>query len=160
MQRRELRGNKILLGPAISEPCLRSNWEPFRDPVQARIPERATASHFQIRHKGIPVRNAAPPRIGVLADAKQTKRRGQKRRGGLAVGPKGLPSRINSASNLPGPQLMRTFRTVASSVLRRSANGLTVGADAMIAPTFRLRFGHPSRRFPMLPGGIAEVEND
>jgi hypothetical protein len=73
----------------------------------------------------------------------------------VAAGPpserKALPSSRSCASNLPGPQLFKTLRTVASSTPRISENGATLGANAMISPTFRSRFAQPSSRAPM-PG--------
>src|SRR3954466_7982952 len=77
--------------------------------------------------------------------------------GGMSVaalrpsGWNGLPWRKSSASNLPGPQVASTFRTVAASTPSRSVTGLRFGAAEMIAPTLRSRLGQPSRRWPM-PG--------
>src|SRR3954454_9795806 len=79
--------------------------------------------------------------------------------GGISVaadvpsGRNAFPSRSSSASNLPGPQLFRTCRTVASSTLSMSATGCSRpgGARLTIAPTFRSRFAQPSSRCPM-PG--------
>src|SRR4051812_23004174 len=66
----------------------------------------------------------------------------------LPSGRKPLPSRNSSASNLPGPHAARTFFTVAASTPKRSVMGLRFGASETIAPTFRSRLGHPSRRLP------------
>src|SRR5436190_16889870 len=52
-----------------------------------------------------------------------------------------LPSTLNRGSYLPGPHDVYTARCAA----------VGAGESAMIAPTFRSRLGHPSRRFPM-PG--------
>ncbi len=61
-----------------------------------------------------------------------------------------LPSRNNSASNLPGPQLFRTVSTVSSETPRRSATGCRFGAAATIVPTLRSRLAKPSILAPML----------
>src|SRR5215813_338959 len=60
-----------------------------------------------------------------------------------------LPSRISSASNLPGPHELRTFCTVATSVCSSVAKGCRFGASPMMAPTFRSRLAQPSSRWPM-----------
>src|SRR5690242_10821863 len=62
-----------------------------------------------------------------------------------------LPSRSNSASNLPGPQLFNTLRTAAWLVFSRVANALRSGAMAIMAPTFKSRLGQPSSRWPTQP---------
>src|SRR5437588_5148667 len=62
-----------------------------------------------------------------------------------------LPSTFNSASYLPGPQLLRTFFTVGTSTPSRSDTGCKFGDSETIAPTFRSRLGHPSKRCP-IPG--------
>jgi len=69
---------------------------------------------------------------------------------------KALPSRINSASNFPGPQLMSTFLTSSCVTpgcvtLSRFTNGLRSGASETIASTFKSRLGHPSKRCPTQP---------
>src|SRR6185503_1623608 len=69
----------------------------------------------------------------------------------LPSGRAALPSSSSSASNLPGPQLLNTLRTAASSTPSNCANGATLGANAMISPTFRSRFAQPSSRAP-IPG--------
>src|SRR6516225_1073978 len=62
-----------------------------------------------------------------------------------------LPSSSSSASNLPGPHAFSTLWTVATSVCSRSAMGCRLGANPMMAPTFKSRLAQPSRRWPM-PG--------
>ena len=69
----------------------------------------------------------------------------------LPSGRSALPSLSSNASYRPGPQLARTFLTVASSTPSRSVNGLRFGASDTIAPTLRSRLAQPSRRLPM-PG--------
>src|SRR6185437_9439570 len=61
----------------------------------------------------------------------------------ICCGLKALPSRNSSASNFPGPQLLRTALTVSTltpgggnPLLRRSATGCRLGDNATIAPTF------------------------
>src|SRR5438045_9408071 len=63
----------------------------------------------------------------------------------------GLPSRKISASYFPGPQLVSTLLSVGTSTPSSVATGWRLGASETMAPTFRSRFGHPSRRLPM-PG--------
>src|SRR6266849_1297432 len=70
---------------------------------------------------------------------------------GFPSGRNALPSRFSSASNLPGPQLARTFLVVASSTLSNLLIAGSPGPSDTIAPTLRSRFGQPSRRFP-IPG--------
>ena len=65
---------------------------------------------------------------------------------GLPSGLKAFPSRFNSASNFPGPQLASTFFTVGSSTLSSVVSALKSGARLTIAPTFRSRFAQPSSR--------------
>src|SRR5215475_13416105 len=67
------------------------------------------------------------------------------------LGLKAFPSRNNSASNLPGPQLFSTDLTVASSTCKRLVTGVRLGASPITAPTFKSRFGHPSMRCPTQP---------
>jgi len=75
--------------------------------------------------------------------------------GGISVqarfpsGRRAFPSLSSSASKQPGPQLPSTFFSVVASTPRRSVKGLRFGASEMIAPTFRSRLAHPSRRLPM-----------
>ena len=82
---------------------------------------------------------ASPKAAGIKTDAD------------LPSGWNALPSRASSASNLPGPQLARTARTVSVDTPSSSANGCRLGDRPMIAPTFKSRAGHPSSRWPM-PG--------
>src|SRR5215813_6006335 len=74
-----------------------------------------------------------------------------------------LPSRNNSASNFPGPQLLSTVRTVSWLTPKRLATGLRSGASATIPPTFRSRLGQPSSRCPIQPvpgfGSIAPAQS-
>src|SRR5262249_14301863 len=67
------------------------------------------------------------------------------------LGLKALPSRINSASNFPGPQLLRTVLTTAWLTRRRLAIADKSGARATMAPTFRSRLAQPSSRRPTQP---------
>src|SRR5262249_20202543 len=67
------------------------------------------------------------------------------------LGVEAPPSSGSCASKRPGPQLASTARTVASSTPSRFATGDRSGASPITAPTFRSRFGQPSRRRPM-PG--------
>ena len=74
----------------------------------------------------------------MIVDAGKTKGGGLRVAAGLPSGRKALPSRFSWASNLPGPQLVRTFFTVASSTSSISANALVGrrgddGADVQIA---------------------------
>src|SRR5713101_4669549 len=66
-------------------------------------------------------------------------------------GRRAFPSRFSSASNFPGPQLASTLRTVASSTPRSFVKNERSAESEMMAPTFRSRFGQPSRRCP-IPG--------
>ena len=68
-----------------------------------------------------------------------------------AVRPERLAVENSSASNLPGPQLVRTVRTVGSLDRSSVATALRSGDRPTIAPTFRSRFAQPSSRWPM-PG--------
>ena len=66
---------------------------------------------------GVPIGQGSPrPGPGVVVYPGEPERRRNEGRRRLAVWSNALPSRISSASNLPGPQLVRTFLTVASSV--------------------------------------------
>ncbi len=68
--------------------------------------------------------------------------------GGMSVGAF-WPSRKSSASNLPGPQLVRTARVVSSGTPSSSLTTERSGAKLTIWPTSRSRLAQPSRRRPM-----------
>ncbi len=69
----------------------------------------------------------------------------------LPSGRNALPSLSSSASKRPGPQLVSTFFTVATSVCSRSAIGCRFGASDRMRPMFRSRLAQASRRLP-IPG--------
>ena len=98
-----------------------------------------------LRHANIvvPIGNRAITGERLKADAMQAKA------GGMTTGSVDLcrrtmlvPSKIwKRGSNLPGPQLWN------------GALSVIAGDSAMIAPTFKVRLGQPSRRLP-IPGAI------
>src|SRR5262245_40665148 len=59
-----------------------------------------------------------------------------------------LPSKFRRGSYLPGPQLVSTALTVATSVPKASAIGWRFGDRETIRPTLRSRLGQPSKRLP------------
>src|SRR5215831_4402937 len=65
----------------------------------------------------------------------------------MTVGPF-RPSKLRRGSYLPGPQLVSTVLTVATSTPRASAIGWRFGDRETIRPTLRSRLGQPSRRLP------------
>ena len=89
-------------------------------------------------------------------------RRGFKVAAGLPSGRNALPSRLSWASNLPGPQLGGHVFTVASSVWSMVVKARRSGAAAMIAPTFKSRFGPAvqavadARHEGIVDGGMTE----
>jgi hypothetical protein len=159
MEGGELRCDKVFLRAAIAKPgfCRDGNFDASFKRGSQNVPlpaiSRFATNAFQW---------AIPPHpvyVCWLLPARP-KAGGSKVAADFPSGRKAFPSRINSASNFPGPQFISTLRTVGSSAPSRSAKGLTVGAEAMIAPTFRSRAGQPSSRFPIIPAGIEAVEKD
>ena len=73
----------------MAEPCARGDGKAQRI-VEPRVDERALAVHLEVRDKRIPVRDAAPPGIGVQVDARQPERRRKQRRRALPVRPERL----------------------------------------------------------------------
>jgi hypothetical protein len=100
-------------------------------------------SHFDVGDECVPVRDRAPSCIGVKVDSGQTERR-RYQCGGRIFRRAGAPCHRAAipASNFPGPHLLSTARTVASSTCRAIVNCERSGARLIIAPTFRSRWGH------------------
>ncbi len=69
--------------------------------VEPRVEERAAAVHLEIGDEGVPVRDTAPARPGVQIDACQAERGRDERRGGAAVGLKGLAVERQLGVELP-----------------------------------------------------------
>ena len=97
--------------------------------VEARVDEGALAVHLQVRRRTRSSRVTEPQPVHVcrLTPARPNAG-GISVAAGLPSGRNALPSRNSSASNLPGPQLCSTVRTVASSTPSRSATGCRSGA--------------------------------
>jgi hypothetical protein len=94
--------------------------------------------HFEIGDEGVPVGNAPQPPPQVCRFCPSfPKALGIRVAAGFPSGRKALPSRFNSASNLPGPQFISTFSTAARSTPSACWRGVRFGAAATIAPTFR-----------------------
>src|SRR5262249_38807160 len=119
--------------------------------VESRVIESAFAVHFEIRDESVPMCHGTPTRPGVKVHAGQAECGRDQRRGRLSIIAKGFAIKEKFGVKLSRSPAAGTLRTVDCSTPNRLATVDKSGASAMIAPTLRSRFAHPSSRRP-IPG--------